>query len=93
MSGQSSISRRTSEASGPSSINTGNFFDAVGTVRMEAFIDRVENPRHRGNHRSRHAVRKPEASHWASNGNDMDFTKSEDGSEIYYRSDDPFRGF
>lgn len=93
MSGQSSISHRTSEASGPSSINTGNFFDAVGTVRMEAFIDRVDNPRHRGNYRSRHGVRKRESSHWGSNGHDMDFRRSEDGSEVYYRSDDPFRGF
>ncbi|KAI9808547.1 MAG: hypothetical protein M1825_003696 [Sarcosagium campestre] len=37
-SGQSSISHRTSEASGgPPS----NFFDAVGTVRMEAFVQRT----------------------------------------------------
>src|SRR5690625_3921169 len=33
-SGQSSFSRRTSEASGPSSVGMNNFFDAVGTVRM-----------------------------------------------------------
>jgi hypothetical protein len=91
MSGQSSISRRTSEASGPSSINTSNFFDAVGTVRMEAFIDRVDNPRHRGNYRSRHGGRKRDSNHWGS-GHD-DFTRSEDGGDICYRSDDPFRGF
>ncbi|RJE19744.1 Nuclear migration protein [Aspergillus sclerotialis] len=34
-SGRSSFSRRMSEASGPSSVGTGNFFDAIGTVRME----------------------------------------------------------
>ncbi|KAI9750695.1 MAG: hypothetical protein M4579_006359 [Chaenotheca gracillima] len=39
-SGPSSFSRRTSEVSGRSSVATGNFFDAVGTVRMEAFVQR-----------------------------------------------------
>jgi hypothetical protein len=94
VSGQNSFSRRTSEASGPSSVVQGNFFDAVGTVRMEAFIDRVDMPRHRGSYRSRHGVRKRDSSHWGSGQHDLpDFTRSEDGSEIYYRNDDPFRGF
>ncbi|PLB42414.1 putative nuclear migration protein [Aspergillus candidus] len=42
-SGRSSLSHRTSEAS----TGTGNFFDAVGTVRMEAFIDQTESNRNR----------------------------------------------
>jgi len=39
-SAQSSLSPRTSEASGgPPGIIVNNFFDAVGTVRMEAFVE------------------------------------------------------
>ncbi|KAL1967795.1 hypothetical protein VTN77DRAFT_2484 [Rasamsonia byssochlamydoides] len=92
--GQSSFSQRTSEASGPSSVGTGNFFDAVGTVRMEAFIDRVDVPRHRGNYHGRHGVRKTDSSQWGSGHHELpDFTRSEDGSDIFYRHDDPFRGF
>ncbi|EAW06289.1 putative nuclear migration protein [Aspergillus clavatus NRRL 1] len=52
-SGRSSFSRRTSEASGPSSIGTGNFFDAIGTVRMEAFIDQTDSNRFRAGTRTR----------------------------------------
>ena len=92
-SGQSSFSRRTSEASGPSSVGTANFFEAVGTVRMEAFIDRTHVTRHRGSYRSRHGGRKRDSTHWGSGHHDMEFARSEDGSEAYFRNDDPFRGF
>ncbi|OXV10227.1 hypothetical protein Egran_02012 [Elaphomyces granulatus] len=92
-SGQSSFSRRTSEASGPSSVGTVNFFEAVGTVRMEAFIDRTHMARHRGNYRSRHGAKKRDSNHWGSGHHDLDFARSEDGSEAYFRNDDPFRGF
>ncbi|KAH8695933.1 meiotic cell cortex C-terminal pleckstrin homology-domain-containing protein [Talaromyces proteolyticus] len=91
MSAQSSISRRTSEASGPSSIAPSNLFDAVGTIRMEAFIDRVDGPRIR-NQRNR-APRKREPPSQLGPGHDLDFTRSEDGGDIYYRNDDLFRGF
>jgi len=43
-SAQSSLSPRTSEASasaGPPGVGVNNFFDAVGTVRMEAFVERA----------------------------------------------------
>ena len=92
-SGQSSFSRRTSEASGPSSVGMNNFFDAVGTVRMEAFIDRTEMARQRTGHRSRNGGRKRDPNYWAQSP-DIEFPRSEDGaSEIFFRHDDPFRGF
>ncbi|RHZ58452.1 putative nuclear migration protein [Aspergillus thermomutatus] len=86
-SGRSSFSRRTSEASGPSSIGTGNFFDAIGTVRMEAFIDQTESVRYRPGTRSRH-TRKP-SSQWGSSSQRFygEFSMPEDGEP------DPFRGF
>ncbi|KAI9818329.1 MAG: hypothetical protein M1832_004447 [Thelocarpon impressellum] len=43
-SGQSSFSRGTSEASAPSVAPANNFFDAVGTMRMEAFVRRPPGP-------------------------------------------------
>ncbi|EED21795.1 nuclear migration protein, putative [Talaromyces stipitatus ATCC 10500] len=98
MSGRSSVSRRTSEASGPtSSIVNGGFFDPMGTVRMEAFIERVDNPRSRVTNHMSHsqrnrAYRKRDNVQW-NTGNDFDLPRSEDGSEIYYRNDELFRGF
>lgn len=91
-SGQSSFSRRTSEASGPSSVGMNNFFDAVGTVRMEAFIDRTEMARQRVGQRSRNAGRKRDPGYWGQSP-DTEGPRSEDGSEIFFRHDDPFRGF
>jgi hypothetical protein len=88
-SGQSSFSHRTSEASGHSNFGMANFFEAIGTVRMEAFVDRQELARHRGGHRSRHGGKRKEPNHWM----EQEFPRSEDASEIFYRSDDPFRGF
>jgi Meiotic cell cortex C-terminal pleckstrin homology len=85
-------SRRTSEASGPSSVGTGNFFDAVGTIRMEAFIDHTHVPRPRG-YRLRQGMRKRDSNHWGAGHNDLDFTRFEDGSEAFYRHEDPFREF
>jgi len=80
-SGRSSFSRRPSEASGA---GTGNFFDAIGTVRMEAFINSTSNmDRYRGDDRSQHSLRTEDS---------IDFPRPENGSEIY-RNDDPFRGF
>lgn len=91
-SGQSSFSRRTSEASGPSSVGMNNFFDAVGTVRMEAFIDRTEMARQRGGYRSKAGGKRRDANFWAQSP-DTEAPLSENGSEIYFRQDDPFRGF
>lgn len=92
-SGRSSISR-TSEASGRTT-NTAasNMFD-MGTMRMEAFIDRhaQEINRSRGAPptRGRRHIRKT-SSHWSQGRYDYD-TPSIHESEISFRSD-PFRGF
>lgn len=90
---RSSFSRRTSEASGQSSAGgTGNFFDAIGTVRMEAFIDQTDANR-RGP-RSRHR-RKP-SSQWSGgfSGFSGAYRPSIDTrSEASSRLDDPFGGF
>ncbi|KAL4889074.1 meiotic cell cortex C-terminal pleckstrin homology-domain-containing protein [Aspergillus ambiguus] len=79
----SSVSRRTSETS----VRTGNFFDAIGTVRMEAFIDQTESNRYRAAAgRPRH-VRKP-SNPWSLRHpgyHELDYGM--------YEPEDPFRGF
>lgn len=101
-SGRSSFSFRPSEASGGSSpgpgtsgntsavTTTGNFFDAIGTVRMEAFVDRADLARYHqgraGPHRSRH-FRKPSSFRGQESSlASLDFPTYED-SDLYYRSD------
>lgn len=84
-SGRSSFSRRMSETSGPSSIGTGNFFDAIGTVRMEAFIDRTSANRHPAQY-PRH--RRKSSSPWSQGRYDI-----EDTGEVLPHHDDPFHGF
>ncbi|GMF80279.1 unnamed protein product [Aspergillus oryzae] len=80
-------SGRTSEAS----VRTGNYFDAIGTVRMEAFIDQTESNQNHATY-PRH-VRKP-SSPWSSESQriyDLDHPRYDDlGS---FRHDDPFGGF
>ncbi|KKK22360.1 hypothetical protein ARAM_007691 [Aspergillus rambellii] len=85
---RSSFSRRTSE----NSVRTSNFFDAIGTVRMEAFIDQAESNRHRATaSRSRHA--RKASSPWSVNqgSSELDFLPYEEPEN--YRNDDPFGGF
>ncbi|KAL3488461.1 meiotic cell cortex C-terminal pleckstrin homology-domain-containing protein [Aspergillus germanicus] len=85
---RSSFSHRTSE----NSVRTGNFFDAIGTVRMEAFIDQTESNRYRGAAARRH-TRKP-STPWSMNQGytePLDFPYEEGGG--FHRHDDPFRGF
>ncbi|KAL4778512.1 meiotic cell cortex C-terminal pleckstrin homology-domain-containing protein [Aspergillus varians] len=84
---RSSFSHRTSETS---SVRTGNFFDAIGTVRMEAFIEQTESNRNRTVLR-RH-TRKPSTPWSMSQGMgypELDSPYEEGG----YRHEDPFRGF
>lgn len=92
-SGRSSFSQRTSEAGGRPGIIVNNFFDAVGTVRMEAFVDRprrydgeeqVQRPP-RKSYRTRQG-RKKDMSYWGAQ-------RVEEGGEVVFRPDDPFRGF
>ncbi|KAL4749381.1 hypothetical protein BDW72DRAFT_135068 [Aspergillus terricola var. indicus] len=80
---RSSFSHRTSEAS---SVRTGNFFDAIGTVRMEAFIDQTESNRYRGANPRRH-TRKP-STPWS-----MSQGYSELESPFEEVHEDPFHGF
>lgn len=83
-SGRSSTSRRMSETSGPSTVGTGNFFDAIGTVRMEAFIDRTSA------NANRFPADRPRksSSPWSSGRGDLDWKES---GEIL--REDPFQGF
>ncbi|KAJ5088098.1 hypothetical protein N7456_011714 [Penicillium angulare] len=98
MSGGSTMSRRTSEASGRTTNTTAsNMFD-MGTVRMEAFIDhhaeQINRPRVAPPQpplpRQRH-VRKA-SSQWSQGRYEYD-APSVDDSELSFRPDDPFRGF
>lgn len=87
-SGRSSFSRRTSETS----VQTGNFFDAVGTVRMEAFIDQADGNRFRST-RARHG--RKASSPWGAAQNprfrEVDYSPYDDSEQLHH--DDPFRGF
>ncbi|KNG81951.1 putative nuclear migration protein [Aspergillus nomiae NRRL 13137] len=86
-SGQSIMSGRTSEAS----VRTGNYFDAIGTVRMEAFIDQAESNQCHAPH-PRHS-RKP-STPWSPESQrfyDLDHPRYDDYGS--FRNDDPFRGF
>ncbi len=79
-----------------------NFFDAVGTIRMEAFVDSEEdrqngyaqnalNKKERRSYRTRHG-RKKDMSYWGvgvSAGSEM----TQQGNESRNRGDDPFKGF
>jgi len=98
---RTSISRRTSEASGPSSSvagsTTGNFFDAIGTVRMEAFIDQTDaNRLPRGSSRQgqRHR-RKPSSSQWSSGlSSGYGYPQPRGSFETFgSKFEDPFKGF
>jgi hypothetical protein len=85
---RSSFSHRTSE----NSVRTGNFFDAIGTVRMEAFIDQTDSNRYRSVAARRH-TRKPSTPWSMSQGypEPLEFPYEEGGG--FHRHDDPFRGF
>ncbi|PWY93336.1 nuclear migration protein [Aspergillus sclerotioniger CBS 115572] len=76
-----SVSRRTSEAS----VGTSNFFDAIGTVRMEAFIDQTNG--YKGTRSERHSRKASSA--WSSN-QELDSPYEEGG---YFHRDDPFGEF
>ncbi|PWY70401.1 hypothetical protein BO70DRAFT_299062 [Aspergillus heteromorphus CBS 117.55] len=82
-SSRSSVTRRTSEAS----MGTGNFFDAIGTVRMEAFIDQANG--HKGPRPARH-VRKA-SSAWSASQELESLSPFGEGGSL--RHVDPFGGF
>ncbi|EGD94716.1 hypothetical protein TESG_02226 [Trichophyton tonsurans CBS 112818] len=84
-SGQSSFIHRTSEASGHPPPGMANFFDAVGTVRMEAFVDKSDVPRQRG-------YRGRKKDYWLQSP-DLEFRESDGGGNDFFRNYNPFRGF
>ncbi|KAJ6083758.1 hypothetical protein N7467_007893 [Penicillium canescens] len=89
---RSSVSRRTSEASGrASSAGQSNMFD-MGTVRMEAFIDHHAEQINRPPPRQRPRHVRKTSSQWSQGRYEFD-TPSINDSEMSFRPDDPFRGF
>lgn len=89
---------RISEANtGSSHVIRNNFFDAVGTVRMEAFIDEGEKqaPQRRKEsktHRTRQG-RKKDLSYWGVGGSIGQDLRLQQGNESRWKGDDPFKGF
>ncbi|KAF2031101.1 hypothetical protein EK21DRAFT_111342 [Setomelanomma holmii] len=85
------ISSRTSEAS---TSTRQHFFDTMGTVRMEAFIDNaLGDAKHGGSHaaRSRMHSRRRGSSQWSASTRDQ--TNRAGGFFDDFEVNDPFRGF
>lgn len=89
---------RISEANtGSSHVIRNNFFDAVGTVRMEAFIDEGEKQvsqrrKEPKPHRARQAWKK-DLSYWGVGGPISPDVRLQPGNESRWKGDDPFKGF
>lgn len=89
---------RISEANtGSSHVIRNNFFDAVGTVRMEAFIDEGEKPapqrrREPKPHRARQGWKK-DLSYWGVGGPISPDVRLQQGNEARWKGEDPFKGF
>jgi hypothetical protein len=96
---------RTSEASSrPGGVVTNNFFDAIGTVRMEAFITPLafsrfdeapyqqEDMRYVARRRSKELRRRASRSRHRDSYHSRG-TRGTDDLEEWYARDDPFRGF
>lgn len=83
---------------GSSRMIRNNFFDAVGTVRMEAFIDEGESKvpsrtKETKVHRGRQG-RKKDLSYWGVGGPiGPSLSKMQQGHESRWKGDDPFKGF
>lgn len=89
---------RISEANtGSSHVIRNNFFDAVGTVRMEAFIDEGEKQApQRGKEPKTHRARqgwKKDLSYWGVGGPISPDVRLQQGNESRWKGDDPFKGF
>ncbi|KAF2822734.1 hypothetical protein CC86DRAFT_384948 [Ophiobolus disseminans] len=85
------ISSRTSEAS---MSTRRHFFDTMGTVRMEAFIENaLGDPKHVGSHvaRARMHSRRRGSSQWSASTRDQ--TNRAGGFFDDFEMNDPFRGF
>ncbi|KAL8418881.1 hypothetical protein RB594_002183 [Gaeumannomyces avenae] len=98
-------SQRTSEASSrPSGATMNNFFDAIGTVRMEAFISPLapnpaiastfnDYPDEQEEMRWRARRRSKEARRRNSRSRRRDSYSSRARDDDFFRSEDPFKGF
>ena len=82
---------------GSSHVIRNNFFDAVGTVRMEAFVDEEEKqaPPRRKDARSQRARQgwKKDLSYWGVGGPIGPDVRLQRGNESRWKGDDPFKGF
>lgn len=96
------IGQSISESTGSTYTIRNNFFDAVGTVRMEAFIDPGEkakgpsSPGHRRKERKGARTRqgrKKDLSYWGLGGPMAPKAHMAAASEIRWNNDDPFHGF
>lgn len=99
--GYPGLSQSVSDGHGSMNTIRNNFFDAVGTVRMEAFIDhgdrtkRPSSPKRKDGrgHRARHG-RKKDLSYWGVGGPIAPTVNTATtGSESRWKGDDPFKGF
>ncbi len=98
-SGPGSFSHRTSETSTAPGLTRSNFFDAVGTVRMEAFV-RGSTPSPVAGHRgpagspqlALHDGHWPVKQPWSGKVGGA-FDHRFEASDEFLRADDPFRGF
>lgn len=100
--GYSGIGQSISEGNGSMPTIRNNFFDAVGTVRMEAFIEpgeRSKGPSSPGQKRREwkgqrtRQGRKKDLSYWGVGGPITPPLNTATGSEPLGKSDDPFKGF
>ncbi|KAI9884224.1 MAG: hypothetical protein M1823_003996 [Watsoniomyces obsoletus] len=99
-SGPGTFSHRTSEMSTAPGLTRSNFFDAVGTVRMEAFV-RGSTPSPVAGHRGpQGSPQLPlhDGHHWPAkqqpwSGKVGAFDHRFEVSDEFLRADDPFRGF
>lgn len=72
-----------------------DFFDAVGTVRMEAFVDRTvdkaapEHHKQKKESRSRKAPKKKDMGYWGVPASPREAPTNSSN----FRGEDPFRGF
>jgi hypothetical protein len=86
------VSSRTSEAS---TSTRQHFFDTMGTVRMEAFIDNaLGDPKHTGSHaaRTRMQSRRRGSSQWSASTRDQ-ANRAGGVFDEFEVGNDPFRGF
>lgn len=100
--GYHGIGQLIAEGNGSMPTIRNNFFDAVGTVRMEAFIEpreRTKGPSSPGHkrkewkgQRTRHG-RKKDLSYWGVGGPITAAVHTAGGNESVGKSDDPFQGF